>query len=331
MRYLQQCFVFVAAGVLATGGDRPEGPGLRNAHAMAFDERRGVTLLFGGASDSQVLADVWSWDGERWTSLPLRGPEPRTFPVFVWDAARAEAVLFGGRNVLFGREGQRRTCLSDTWVLRDTWQRRPVIGLPARCEAGGAFDRHRGVVVVFGGYSDAGAANVRLGDTWEWDGVSWHLRAGTGPAPRSGAAMAYDERLRRVVLFGGSGGPRSDTWTWNGVRWEVLNTPDTPGRFNSIAAFDPGLQQVVRTTGWNGSARVREMWTFDGARWQLAAPGGPGARNHSAAAFDRRRNLLVLHGGHDGTLVFGDTWEWASGTWRERVRAQPRPRVENGH
>jgi hypothetical protein len=143
--------------------------------------------------------------------------------------------------------------------------------------------------------------------------------------------MAYDQRLRRVVLFGGNGGPRSDTWTWDGVHWEQVNTPETPGRFNSIAAFDPVLQRIVRTTGWNGSERVRETVLFDGVRWLLGAPGGPSARNHSAMASDTRRNRLVLHGGHDGTLVFGDTWEWSAGTWTERASTQPERRQDNGH
>jgi hypothetical protein len=55
-------------------------------------------------------------------------------PAFVWDAARGEAVLFGGRQVLFGREGQQDTCLSDTWVLRnDGWHRiAGLVRLPVR-------------------------------------------------------------------------------------------------------------------------------------------------------------------------------------------------------
>jgi hypothetical protein len=249
----------------------------------------------------------------------------------VWDAARAEAVLFGGRRVLFGR-GQGDTCLADTWVLRgDGWHRRADGGPPPRSEAGSAYDRNRGVVVLFGGYNDIGGTITRLGDTWEWDGQRWTLRAEAGPAPRSGVAMAYDDRLRRVVLFGGNGGPRSDTWTWDGSRWEPVSTPDVPGRFNSLAQYDEARQRVVRTTGWNGTARVQETWLFDGARWSLVASDGPTARNHSAVAFDRRRRRLVLHGGHDGSFVFGDTWEWDGSQWTERLRVERRRRVDNGH
>jgi hypothetical protein len=333
---MRQLLNVLAATVLLSGpglsSPPSSGPGNRNAHAMIFDERRQAILLFGGADASAVLADLWEWNGASWRALDLQGPAPRTFPAFAWDAARGEGVLFGGRAVLFGRDGQRNTFLSDTWLLRENgWHRAGNDGPPPRSEAGVAYDRHRRVVVLFGGYHDTGGRTTRLGDTWEWDGATWRMRSDTGPVPRSGVAMAYDERSRRVVLFGGNGGPRSDTWTWDGVRWSQLGTPATPGRFNSISAYDSVRQHVLRTTGWNGSERVRETWRFVEARWRLAAVGGPGARNHSAMAFDRRRGRMVLHGGHDGELVFGDTWEWDGRTWNERLSAPPQRRLENGH
>jgi hypothetical protein len=322
----------VAAALLVSGAIPEPGPGHRNAHAMVYDERRQMTVLFGGADASAVRDETWAWGGDHWHMLAVDGPAPRTFPAFVWDAARSEAVLFGGRKVLFGGDDQRDTCLSDTWVLRvDGWQRRAVAGPPPRSESGIAYDRDRRVVVLFGGYNDVGGERVRLGDTWEWDGATWTLRAQTGPMPRSGVAMAYDERLHRTVLFGGNGGPRSDTWAWDGVRWEIISTPATAPRFNSLAQYDSVRHQLVRTTGWNGTARVSETWLFDGRRWSLRSSDGPSARNHSAIAFDRHRGRLVLHGGHDGTFVFGDTWEWDGQNWRERVTAPPHRRIENGH
>lgn len=159
-------------------------PGVRNAHAMAYDERRGLTLLFGGADASSVRDDTWAWDGHRWRPLEVRGPSPRTFPAFTWDAARGEAVLFGGRRVLFGADGQRATCLDDTWALRaSNWQRR-MSGPSRRSEAGVAYDRNRRVVVLFGGYNDDIGKTTRLGDTWEWDGRNWLQRVAAAPQRR---------------------------------------------------------------------------------------------------------------------------------------------------
>ena len=309
-----------------------QGPGVRNAHAMVFDARRGETVLFGGADASAVRGDTWLWHAHEWRDLAIVGPEPRTFPGFAWDATRHEAVLFGGRRVLFGPDKATNTVLSDTWVLRDyTWQRRQVSNAPPpRAEASMAFDAGRGVTVLFGGYTDV-QQRTRLGDTWEWDGQAWSLRAQTGPDPRNGAALAYDPTQRRVVLFGGSGGPRDDTWTWDGQQWRRVATPPTPGRYNSLAAYDSRRKRIIRTTGWDGSGRVRETWLFETPMWRLVSSAGPSPRNHSAIAFDERSGRLVLHGGHDGELVFGDTWEWDGRRWSLRQAVEPQRRVDNGH
>ena len=77
-----------------------DGPRGRYAHAMVFDERAGVVLLYGGAAahKNAPLSDMWQWDGERWTEIPLRGSTPgdRYQPVMVYDQARDRTVLFGG-------------------------------------------------------------------------------------------------------------------------------------------------------------------------------------------------------------------------------------------
>jgi hypothetical protein len=43
------------------------GPGARCVHAMAFDERRGRIVLYGGSGPTDQLGDTWEWDGARWT------------------------------------------------------------------------------------------------------------------------------------------------------------------------------------------------------------------------------------------------------------------------
>jgi hypothetical protein len=76
------------------------GPRGRYAHGMAFDEREGVVLLYGGAAAHRgaALGDMWRWDGKRWTEIVLTGATPghRYQPVMVYDRARARTVLHGG-------------------------------------------------------------------------------------------------------------------------------------------------------------------------------------------------------------------------------------------
>jgi hypothetical protein len=80
---------------VATGGPRG-----RYAHAMVFDEKAGVVLLYGGAAAHRnaPLSDMWRWDGTRWTEIALTGPTPghRYQPVMVYDRARDRTVLYGG-------------------------------------------------------------------------------------------------------------------------------------------------------------------------------------------------------------------------------------------
>jgi hypothetical protein len=309
-------------------------PGVRNAHAMAYDEARGVTVLYGGADERAVRGDTWAWDGARWRRVARGGPPARTFPVLVADAARRELLLFGGNRVLFGTDADLHPYLGDTWSWDGArWRARRVAGPEPRAEAAAAYDRARGRVVLFGGLAEiVDGKRRRFGDTWEWDGRAWTQVASSGPSARSGAAMAFDERRGRVVLFGGSGPPPSDeTWEWDGARWERVAGATAPGRFNSAAAFDAARGRVLRFGGWDGKGRVAESWWYDGAAWTPLEGDGPSARNHAALAFDRRRGRVVLHGGHDGERIFGDTWEHDGTTWRRAAAAPPLIRVENGH
>jgi hypothetical protein len=76
------------------------GPRGRYAHGMAYDERRGVVLMYSGAAAHKdaPLADMWQWDGQRWSEIALSGPTPgyRYQPVMVYDSARDRTVLVGG-------------------------------------------------------------------------------------------------------------------------------------------------------------------------------------------------------------------------------------------
>src|SRR5688572_10134965 len=42
------------------------GPFARQSHAMAYDQARGQTLLFGGRAGGLSLGDTWLWDGCTW-------------------------------------------------------------------------------------------------------------------------------------------------------------------------------------------------------------------------------------------------------------------------
>ena len=75
------------------------GPAARNGHAMAFDRRAGVVIMWGGTTGVTHLDDMWQWDGKRWTEIRLGEPRPskRVGAQMVYDVAREMIVLYGGR------------------------------------------------------------------------------------------------------------------------------------------------------------------------------------------------------------------------------------------
>lgn len=288
-------------------------------------------MLFGGADERQVLADLWAWDGLQWRCLSAGGPSPRTFPALAYDAARNRMILFGGNRVLFGTAANTSTFLDDMWAWEgQAWRRIDGAMPPARAEAGMVYDRDRQRIVLFGGYHTVEGERIRLGDTWEWDGHRWEQKSTEGPSARNGAAMAYDVHRKRVVLFGGSGAP-DETWEWDGQVWERIVSAATAGRFNSAMAYDEGRRALLRFGGWTREGRMGDTWRYDGTRWARLAQEGPAARNHASMVYDSRREIMVLFGGHDGDRVFGDTWEWNGNTWSQVIARAPRARVDNGH
>src|ERR1051325_7923542 len=127
---------------------------------------------------------------------------------------------------------------------------------PRRASAAMAYDSARKRIVLYGGhYSTLNSQDgYSLGDTWEWDGASWHdTMVTSGPNARAGAAMTYDPVRGVVVLFGGAPPghngiftPFADTWTWDGTAWTKLApTRSPPGRTGAMIAWDAASQRVV--------------------------------------------------------------------------------------
>ena len=255
------------------------GPPSRANAAAAYDARRAVAVVAGGAGRA---ADDSSWTvgGETWEgSSPAawrRGADmpPRDHHAVV--AARDGAVLmFGGIPA-----GGAAPWPTDTWVLGgDRWTRVASDGPPGRARAALAYDAKRGQVVLFGGVSaPAGpdGAQTFLHDTWIWDGARWRQATAHGPRGRYAHAMAYDERAGVVLLYGGSaahaGAPLTDMWQWDGVRWtEIALSGASPGfRYQPVMVHDRARGRTVLHGGLQGSRG--ETWEWDGRRWRAIGP-----------------------------------------------------------
>jgi hypothetical protein len=223
-------------------------PAARAYHALAFDSRRGRTVLFGGqANTSPSLADTWEWDGVNWAlQTPATSPPARTLHAMTYDSGRGRVVLFGGWTGAFVG-----SALADTWEWDGSnWVlRTPSLSPPARDLHGLAYDPDRACSVMFGGVNNPYLTG-QFADTWEWDGVNWSQRLAThAPLPRSGHALVHDEARGRTVLFGGVNAALtvqtllSDTWEWDGTDW----TQRTPAQRPPVQAFPRLAFDVARS------------------------------------------------------------------------------------
>ncbi len=141
-------------------------PGGRVHHAMQYDPGAQRIIAFGGFQPPSDRGDTWAWDGGTWVELPPQAA-PRTHGRMAFDEGRGGLVFVGGLNA------------TDGVLLRQngSWSPLGVAGAPGtRYLPGVAYDRGRGVLVVFGGGDPV--TNQLFGDTWELDGAAWHRRDG---------------------------------------------------------------------------------------------------------------------------------------------------------
>ena len=282
-------------------------PGGRVRHTMAYDSIRGVTVIFGGISATNLREqDVWEWDGATLkNATPASGnPIGREQHAMAYDPVRGQVVVFGGQETYVSGT----TTVNDTWLWNGTsWVGQTPAGSPsARTDALMAFDLVHGVTIMYGTGEQ---------DIWEWDGLAWTqvtpIAAPPAPSARWGAGIAYDSTRHVVVLFGGSGALQ-DVWEWNGHSWSN-KTPASgsqpAGRYYPGMVYDSSTQVTLVFGGANSSnANQNDLWAWNGSMWQQRLPGSsPPARSGMAMSFDSTRHVTVVTGGINGA---NDVWEW---------------------
>lgn len=278
-------------------------PGVRVGHAMAFDEARGVTVLFGGGDGPTTFGDTWTFDGTSWTQVAVTGPAPRTGHVLVYDPLRQVVVLFGGDVAGVG-------IVADTWEWDGvTWtQKNPATVPAARTLAAGAPWPAWGGIVVHGGYPLDATPFF-----WSFDGSDWTYR-GTAATPAAAAhALAYHPVQQRLLLFGDGRNLQFDGSDW------IESDPSATPRRGVRLVYDPFFQRILMWGGVESSggnfAYFDETWAWDGIWSRLDVGPTPGGRSDFAMAFDVVHQSLLVHGGMVSSWFTGaqldDTWALA--------------------
>jgi hypothetical protein len=155
------------------------------------------------------------------------------------------------------------------------------------------------------------------------------------PAPRNGAAIAYDPFRKRLVLFGGYCNGCStrfldSTWEYDGIQWTQRYPAHHPeARETARMVFDTARGKIVLFGGGReaGTYLFGDTWEWDGNDWsqRLDLPTSPPARWAHNMVYDEGRQRVILFGGL--TVIsgaFDDTWVYDGQTWTE-VAIWPRP------
>lgn len=292
----------------------------RRGHVMVFDEARHQLLLIGGwgAEDGAPAGDrgsTWALNGSTWTRLAATGPSPRHNAVAVYDASRQRVVLFGGIVGVFPSE----QILSDTWEWDGSnWTKVSDTGPSPRVHLNMAYDRARGRIVLYGGFSLATMTELR--DIWEWTGTTWSQQAVGGPASTVARGVAYDDKAGALILFSattGSGASTVHMDVWNGSVLVRLPSPapDCVGALSPLGASLGGFFSA----GWCQSANTFRSDLWNGSEWSTVGGNQPSARMAHAMAYDRDRDRVVLYGGEamPSGAPLSDTWEFNGTAWTQ--------------
>lgn len=179
-----------------------DGPARTDHKILAYDEKREVSVMYGG---NFSFGELWEWDGTSWES-PVQGgipPTGRYMAALAWHGGLEKLVMFGGNS----GAGNDDALLGDTWSWDgDEWVQLvdDGDGPTGRDNTLMAYDVVRDRIVLFGGY--VGSGNY-VADTWELDGEVWSqitTFAGSQPPVNEWGTMVYDEQRRRIVMLRGN-------------------------------------------------------------------------------------------------------------------------------
>lgn len=297
-------------------------PSPRSGFSLAFDSDRAVIVLFGGQDSANGrLGDTWEWKAGEWRRIAVTGPANRMNAPMTYDPKKKCVWLFGGRTDT-GVDSSLWTYDGHIWK-QDAGS---VAAAPApRQLATMVYDKKVDGLVLFGGMD---SNKVPLGDTWFYKDGNWNLLPtcpGASPSPRSSQAMAYDDALGGVVLYGGfiGGAASSDCWILKDGRWQDWSGDGGPPRIHSALVYDPDKQRLLLFGGFNTRDRTNELWAYSDHRWTNL-----GEANDRMPAPRAEHRCTYLPG--QGLFLFGgvvgpdantrrrgnDTWLF-DGVWRK--------------
>ena len=319
-------------------------PRARAGAGMAYDPLAGLTLLFGGRSNSDCgegsalyCSYTWGWDGERWRVLATEGPTGRADLAMAFEPSLGQIVLHGGR--LFNGdcgEGSGSSCATTWGWDGQAWS---PLSLP---EAG--FDNERHAIA----YDEAGARLVMFGGNAGsgdrvavFDGSAWNAStepSGLDPVWRPG--LVFDAVENAILLFGGERvGFLADTYALEGTAFVARPYASPPPRQGAAMVFERGHSQTFLFGGavdYDGDCGeglgdiCNRVWILRNGEWRSRrrVVGDVPRGRHIAAAYDP--SLTGVLAVPDDDVDSLSTWLLGSTGWQQLPPSTP-PTFRQGH
>jgi hypothetical protein len=218
------------------------GPCPRHRAAMAYDNRRGFSLLFGGQGDwGRLLGKTWIYAERTWQSRRVgwwRRPAPRCGHCMAFDEETEAIVLFGGIN-------HRGKSLGDTWLFDGSWHRVTGPGPSPRRYAAFGYDVDLDGCVLHGGSRDD-LGRYSFGDTWLFRERTWtRLPSAFDTDVRDDHSLAYHRVAKLLLLLDDVRGERG-VLARTGEGWHPVEArPLHPRHQCSPLVWDDSLGGLV--------------------------------------------------------------------------------------
>jgi hypothetical protein len=369
-------------------------PACANEATMAYNDATQKVFFTGGVcTGSSATEDNLEWDGTNWTKVDVTLPAGRVFgATMTYDSDHNQIVMFGGANIANTFRSNTMLYANGIWIDVTATGLEPQ----PRSLFAFVTDPVNQQILMFGGIDDAQTFTdfwkfqngrwtlVENGDeptnciyplavydtdrqktvllcgdssTWEYDGTAWKGAAPKHvPSLRRFSSMAYDQTLKKTVLFGGyDTNYFNTTWVWDGTDWtQVAKKNPPPSRALAAMWYDPTLKKTVMYGGVgriSSTDRVTffsDQWTFDGNQWTQVnavkdnagqSTGTPGMRYGAQITVDPTTNKVLLYGGllitpdSEGApqteAYADDTWQFDGTNWTKLSPSVAPPAREN--
>jgi hypothetical protein len=293
-----------------------EKPLPRSNHAMAYDSKRHVVVLFGGWSDQgKLLDDTWEYDGTTWQKIyPTISPSARADHSIVYDDSRESILLFGGTTTGEGFTNHIWEYDGKEWLLLGMQPH-----LSARHSSAIAYMPNEHSVILFGGYGPGG----QLWDTWQLSDNSWkelEIEPPTSGVASTLPQMVYNSANNSIIFHSFVG----HTFSFDGQSWseseEITSQDSSVGVIWGFRLAYDSRRNVIVLFGGEQTDNRNDTWEHDGGKWyQPSVASQPPSRLYHAMVYDEARGVVVLFGGFAADETYlNDTWEYDGVTWTQK-------------